>query len=223
MCFLYKKLWNEAGLLYLVQSLLSGKTWLTREASKEFVPQTVFVRKEFIVSFIVCFNIYCVFVLKYLLFFLICALPTNIGIKEPWIIVSSTLQWSREEWQMLQWHSSGVFFWLLGVISIEALQYSACFAQSLCLPWEIIQLCDCERQQESKKNRNRRRKEDKCRQGKLRRGISCSLRDFQCLICGKFSSTSKLGRNSFQEMPSLTPSSWDSSMGQAAPGTGIRY
>lgn len=222
MNFLYRKLWNEAELFYLVQSLLSGETWLTQEGFQEICSPTCFCEKR-IYFFFDCFKFYLVFISKYMLFFLICALPTNIPMKEPSIMVRSTLQWSREEHQMLQWHSLGVFFWLLGVISIEALQYSACFAQSLCLPWEIIQLCGCERQQKSKSNRNMRRKEDKCRQGNFRRGISSSLRDFQCLICRKFSSTSKLGRNSFQERPSLTPSSWDSSMGQAAPGTGIRH
>lgn len=76
----------------------------------KFLPQTVVVRGEFIDSLIICFNIYCGFILKYLLFFLICALPTNIAVKKPSIMVRSALQGSREEQQMLQWHSLGVFF-----------------------------------------------------------------------------------------------------------------
>lgn len=58
--------------------------------------------------------------------------------------------------------------------------------------------------EDRKAKRTEERKKDRYRKLMLGRGIASSLGDFQHTVYGKFLSTSKLVRNFFQDLPSLT-------------------
>lgn len=134
-----------------------------------------------------------------------CALPTIIAVKKPLYysqVCSMVMKVGKTDAWMAFFRCT---FQLLGShINTDCTMCSILFAEPVPAVGDHTAMWLWRDNRKAKGIEMREGKRVACKHRILRRGISSSLKDFQHRACRKFSSTSKLARNSFQELLSVT-------------------